>query len=55
MRRLATLLAALGVTLAPRAGAPAALAQETTPPVTTASLDPADPGPGGDVRRGRST
>ncbi len=45
MRRLATLLAALGLTLA--AGAPAALGQETTPPVTTASLDPADPGPGG--------
>ena len=48
MRRLATLLAALGLTLAAgAAGAPAALAQETTPPVTTASLDPADPGPGG--------
>jgi len=45
MRRLATLLAALGLTLA--AGAPAALAQETTPPETTATLNPADPGPGG--------
>jgi plastocyanin len=48
MRRRAALLAALGLTLAAgAAGAPAALAQETTPPVTTASLDPAAPGPGG--------
>ena len=48
MRRRAALLAALGLTLAAgAAGAPAALAQETTPPVTTASLDPANPGPGG--------
>ena len=48
MRRRAALLAALGLALAAgAAGAPAALAQDTTPPTTTASLDPADPGPGG--------
>lgn len=48
MRRRAALLAALGLTLAAgAAGAPAALAQDTTAPTTTASLDPADPGPGG--------
>ena len=48
MRRRAALLAALGLTLAlGAAGAPAALAQDTTAPTTTASLDPADPGPGG--------
>ena len=47
MRR-AALLAALGLLLAAGVtGAPAALAQETTPPETTATLDPAAPGPGG--------
>jgi plastocyanin len=45
VRRLATLLAALGLAFA--AGAPAALAQDTTAPTTTASLDPPSPGPGG--------
>ena len=48
MRRRAALLAALGLALsAGAAGAPAALAQETTPPETTATLDPPAPGPGG--------
>jgi plastocyanin len=42
------LLIALGLVLAlGAAGAPAALAQDATAPETTASLDPAAPGPGG--------
>jgi plastocyanin len=46
MRR--RLLLVLCLTLAAGAlGAPAALAQDATPPETTASLDPAEPGPGG--------
>lgn len=43
-RLAATLLLAGAIGLA---ASPAALAQDTTPPITTATLDPAEPGPGG--------
>jgi plastocyanin len=48
MSRLASLLVVLGLTcMAAAIGAPAALGQDLTAPDTTASLDPAAPGPGG--------
>jgi plastocyanin len=48
VRRGASVLTAFGLVLAAgAAAAPAALAQDVTPPGTTAALDPADPGPGG--------